>query len=313
MRRATITIRTPGVMVALALVLTATSCSSADDSEDVGIDRPDGPTVVIGAQELAGNELLAQIYGRAIAGAGYPVENKDLGGHQESVFEAFADGDINFAPQYAASMLGHLDGGSVASSGDINAAAALLRDLLSDRGLVGLDVSPAAESTVFVVTPETAQDGGLTTLSGLADGLRLGGRPDCPTNPTCLPAIRDALGIDFSGTFVPLDGGGARTEAALQSGEIDVAVMSSTDPAIADRGWVVLADDTSPPNPDNVIVVTTDEVVDAYGSDFVLLVDNVSAALTSDTLESLGRRVSGGSGAGEVAREWLVAQGLLVA
>jgi osmoprotectant transport system substrate-binding protein len=76
-------------------------------------------------------------------------------------------------------------------------------------------------------------------------------------------------GIDLSDGFVPLDGGGPLTVAALEGGEIDVAILFSTDGVIADKGWVVLEDDQGLINADNIIPVLTDEVVEAYGDDFV--------------------------------------------
>src|SRR5690554_1729597 len=43
--------------------------------------------------------------------------------------------------------------------------------------------------------------------------------------------------------FVPLDTGGPLTKAALEAGDIDVALLFSSDGAIAANGWVLLEDD----------------------------------------------------------------------
>ena len=72
--------------------------------------------------------------------------------------------------------------------------------------------------------------------------LRLGGPPDCPTNPFCIPGLEETYGVDLSANFVELDGGGPLTVEALQGGEIDIAVLFSTNGQIAENDWIVLDD-----------------------------------------------------------------------
>lgn len=115
----------------------------------------------------------------------------------------------------------------------------------------------------------------------------------------------------MSSNFVPLDGGGPLTTAALEGGEIDVAILFSTDGVIADKGWVVLDDDQGLINADNIIPVMTRELVDVYGDDFVALVDEVSAAMDTAELTELNRRFGiDFEDADVVAADWLAAEGL---
>src|SRR5262245_3511356 len=86
---------------------------------------------------------------------------------------------------------------------------------------------------------------GGTTSGGtgaVAAQLTLGGPPECPQRPFCIPGLKDTYGITFK-SFKPLDVGGAQTVAALKSGAIQVALLFSTDPVITDNGWVALEDD----------------------------------------------------------------------
>ena len=81
---------------------------------------------------------------------------------------------------------------------------------------------------------------------------------------------------------------------------------------IADKGWVVLEDDMGLINADNIIPVTTDAVVEAYGDDFVAAVNEVSAAMSTSELAELNRQFEiDKADAADVAREWLVAEGLI--
>jgi osmoprotectant transport system substrate-binding protein len=273
---------------------------------------PDGPTITIGAQDFGESAILAEVYGQALSEAGYPIEQQALGGFRDLVFTAFDGGDINFTAEYAASALEFLNGFAGVASGDIEPTAEALQSELDARGLVALDASPAVDSNSFVVTQETADELGLSAVSDLTEDLVLGGPPDCPENASCIPGLIDTYGIDLSDGFVPLDGGGPLTVAALEGGEIDVAILFSTDGVIADKGWVVLDDDAGLINADNIIPVTTREVVDAYGDGFTSLVNEVSAALDTDELTELNRQFGIELlDAADVARDWLVAEGFV--
>ena len=63
-------------------------------------------------------------------------------------------------------------------------------------------MSDAVDTNAFVVTPETSEEFGLTSLSDLAEkgaDLTLGGPADCETNPFCIPGLQDVYGVDLSG------------------------------------------------------------------------------------------------------------------
>ncbi len=93
------------------------------------------------------------------------------------------------------------------------------------------------------------------------------GLPTARRTQFCIPGLQSVYDLDLSANFVPLDGGGPLTVAALDEGEIDVAILFSTDGTIADKGWVVLNDDKGLINADNIVPVASQELVDAYGDD----------------------------------------------
>jgi osmoprotectant transport system substrate-binding protein len=120
--------------------------------------------------------------------------------------------------------------------------------------------------------------------------LSLGGPPDCPTNPGCLPGLEEVYGIDLSENFVELDGGGPLTVEALNGGEVDIAVLFSTNPVVSENQWVVLADPDGLVKADNIIPVMSQELVDAY-PDLEATSDEISGALNTETLTELNRLV----------------------
>ncbi len=295
-----------------ALAFGAAACGGADDAEGAGSDIPDGPTIVIGSQDFGESLILAEVYGQALSEAGYDVRLQALGGFRDLVFTSFDSGDINFTAEYAASALEFLNGFAGEASSDIAATAEKLGSELESRNLVALAPSPAVDSNSFVVTAETAERLGLSSVSDLTEDLRLGAPPDCADNASCLPGLLSVYGLDLSSSYVPLDGGGPLTIAALEGGEIDVGVLFSTAAVIADKGWVVLDDDGGLINADNIIPVVTAELVEIYGSDFVALVDAISTALDTAQLTELNRLYEIElDDADNVAREWLISAGFV--
>jgi osmoprotectant transport system substrate-binding protein len=204
---------------------------------------------------------------------------------------AFDNGEVNLSPEYAASMLEFLNGNAGEATGDAEETVELLQAQLDEIGLVALEPAPAVDTNAFVVTSETAEAQGLENLSDLpADGggLTLGAPPDCETNPFCIPGLQDVYGVDLSGSFVPLDAG--LVADALEAGEIEVGVLFSTSGRIADEGWVLLEDDMDMLAADNVTPVISAELEEAYGQELVDLLNEISAAIDTETLTDLNRR-----------------------
>ncbi len=293
-------------------VLALSACGSDSAGSDAAAEVPDGPTITIGAQDFGESSILAEVYGQALEDAGYPVSQQSLGGFRDLVYTSLASDQINFAPEYAASALEYLNDQAGEASGDIVATQAALVTAAAEDGLVVLDASPAVDSNSFVVTAETAESLGLSKVSDLTPDLVLGGPADCVENASCLPGLERVYGLDLSAGFTPLDGAGPLTVAALEAGEIDVAILFSTSGVIADKGWVVLEDDLGLINADNIVPVTTDAVVEAYGDDFIAAVNEVSAAMSTSELAELNRQFEiDKADAADVARDWLVAEGLI--
>jgi osmoprotectant transport system substrate-binding protein len=279
---------------------------------DAGGDVPDGPTITIGAQDFGESAILSELYGQALENAGYSVAQQALGGFRDLVYTAFDAGEINFTAEYAASALEFLNEFAGEASSDVEATVAALQSQLESRGLTAFAAAPAVDSNSFVVTAETAEELGLENVSDLTDDLTLGGPPDCPENASCIPGLQEVYGLDLSANFVPLDGGGPLTVAALEGGEIDVAILFSTDGTIADKGWVVLNDDMGLINADNIVPVGTQELVDAYGEQLSTVVDAISAVLTTEELTELNRQVGIDlEDPDAVAQAWLESKGLL--
>lgn len=289
------------VLAVLALLAGACGDDGGDDEEgsassgteatgETADVPPDGPTITIGTQDFGESAILSQIYGQVLINAGYSVEYQELGGYRDLEVPAFESGDINFAPEYVASMLEFLNDFAGEATSDVDETVGLLREQLAelDPPLQALEPSPAIDTNTFVVTQDTADELGLSGIGDLTDDLTLGAPQDCEANAFCLPGLETVYGVDLSGGFTPLDSG--VIPDALEAGEVDVAVLFSTSGVIADRGFVVLEDTDGLLAADNIVPVVTDELVEVYGAEFESLVNEVSAAITTENLTAANAR-----------------------
>jgi osmoprotectant transport system substrate-binding protein len=307
-------------LIALLAVMAifAAACSDDDDGDTstegtTAGSVPSGPQIVIGAQDFGESAILAEIYGQALAANGYDVAQQSLGGFRDIEIAAFESDEINFAPEYVASMLEFLNEQAGEATSDVDETLGLLQTALEPLGLVALEPAPGVDTNAFVITKETSESLGITTLSDLAEkggDLSLGGPADCETNPFCIPGLQEVYGVDFSANFTGLDTGVIAT--ALTNGEIDVAVLFSTDGRIVENEWVLLEDDQTMLAADNIVPVVTQGLVDAYGDDMADLVNSISAKLTTEALTDMNKQYDvDKESASDIATSWLEENGFL--
>lgn len=294
------------LLVGLALLpLTVLTACGEDEADTASGSGDDKGSITIGHQAFGESEIVAHIYGDVLEADGFDVKYQSFK-DRAAIYAAFESGDIDLIPEYAASGLEFLNENAGEASPDIEATAAKLSERLGEIDLAAAEASGAVDTNSLVVTGETA-DGGIEKISDLTADLKLGGPQDCPTNAGCIPALKDTYGLDFTATFVPLDLGGPLTKAALEQGDIDVAVLFSTDASIADKGWTVLEDDQGIFNADNIVPVGAA----AFIADNAALLDQVSAKLTTENVTAMNKRYDiDKEDADVVAADFIEAEGL---
>jgi glycine betaine/choline ABC-type transport system substrate-binding protein len=141
----------------------------------------------------------------------------------------------------------------------------------------------------------------------VASQLVLGGPPECPDRPFCIPGLEETYGVEFQ-DFKALDVAGPLTIRALEGGEIDVALLFSTQSVISDRGWVLLEDDKGLQTAENITPVVNEEASDPA---IETLLNQVSGALTTENVTELNGRVEiDGEDPADVAAEFLESEGI---
>jgi osmoprotectant transport system substrate-binding protein len=137
--------------------------------------------------------------------------------------------------------------------------------------------------------------------------------PECPERVYCLLGLRQVYRLRFR-VFIPLDAGGPLTLQALEAGDIGVALLFSTDPAIMADHLMVLADNRGLQPAENVIPLVRRDAVARYGPRLLEALDTVSARLTTGSLRALDAQVElRGQDPRLVTESWLRAHGLISA
>jgi osmoprotectant transport system substrate-binding protein len=295
----------------LALTLFASACSSGgDDTQDTGSAAPKGDLTVGVSGAFAENQLVAEMYAQVLEKAGYTVK-RELDIQDRGVGnEALASGDVDLKPEYTGFDLPEYDKNGT-TNGSPEEVAQALSDAVASAGLVTYAFSPANSTNVFVVLPKTAEDNNLTDMSSLAavaGTFTLGAPPDCPKADFCIPGLKATYGIEFA-EFKPLDFGGPKTVAAIDSGAVDVGELFSLDPTITDKGYTVLTDDKNLQAAGNFIPVVREEVASA---ELGQLLDSVTTTLTDDNMRDMvGQVANEHRDVADVAEEYLTNEGLI--
>jgi osmoprotectant transport system substrate-binding protein len=298
----------PVGLVALALLVAGCDRGQAPPAPQ----DPRRPTIRLASFDFPESELLAQLYGQALAKHGFPVEQVVQLGAREVVAPALEQDKVDMVPEYLGSALNFLNDRDRVATADPALTHARLEQAFGPRGVSVLAYAPAQDRNGFVVTGDMARRRGLEKLSDLAPmatQLSFGGPPECVQRALCLRGLEDVYKLRFK-RFEAMPSRSV-TAAALQTGEIDVGMIDTTDPNLAKSDLIQLADDKRLQPADNVVPVVRREVLDTYGPPLVRLVNAVSAQLTTPELAKLNLQVANGQAAADAASGWLRAHTII--
>jgi osmoprotectant transport system substrate-binding protein len=300
--------------LALAVTCTAGAAACATDSSRPAAPAPDSrAAITVGSFNFPESVLLAYLYADALAAKGYPARVVPDLGTRELVDAALMEGLVQVVPEYTGAALDFVSLGRVNATASVTATASALTRSMAGRGLVTGRPAAAQDGNAIVVTAATAARYRLRTISDLANvagHLIFGGPPECVERPSCLPGLKLVYGLRFR-EFVPLDSGGPLTRQALLDGDISVALLFTTDPAIRAQHLVVLTDNRGLQPAENVVPVLRRATADRFGPGLLAALDAVSARLSNAALTTLDTQVElDGRSPRTAAERWLQAQGL---
>ena len=301
------TMITMAAVAASALALAA--CGSAESvggNASTGSSENGSTTLVVGSQDYYSNEIIAEAYAQALEGAGFTVDRQLRIGQREVYMPEIEAGTIDVFPEYTGNLLQYLDADATARSTD-EVYAALQTALPS--GLRALEQAPATDQDSYVVTADFAAAHSLSSIGDLAGAgtLTLGGNSELQTRPYGPTGLSQTYGVTVS--FTPIeDSGGPLTVKALKDGDIQLANIYSSDPALADGTLTVLDDPKGLFLASHVVPLASSRV----SNDAATVINRVSAALDAQDLVEMNRASTvEQKSASQIAREWLISEGLL--
>ena len=297
-----------GFTLAAVAAISLSACGGGDpmSSSNTAAAGASTDSIIVGSADFPESQLIAKIYAEALKAKGVNVTEKPSIGSREVTIPALKDGSIDLMPEYGGSLLQYLDPGTKAVTTD-EVTTALSTKIPTP--LILLDAAQAENKDVLSVKKETAERYNLKSFSDLqpvANQLVLGASPEWKSRYNGIVGLKDVYGLEFK-EFSALDVGGPLTLSALLSGQVQVADLFSTDPAIAENELVGLKDDKNLFLSENIVPVINQKKSTATVKETL---DKVSAALTTDDLISMNGRVAKFEDIGDIAKEWLKSKNL---
>jgi osmoprotectant transport system substrate-binding protein len=292
-----------GFTLAAVAAITLSACGGGDpmSTSNTAAAGGSGDNIIVGSADFPESQLVAKIYAEALKAKGVNVTEKPSIGSREVTIPALKDGSIDLMPEYGGALLQYLDSATKAVSSE-----EVTKELGTKipSGLTVLTASEAQDKDVLTVKKDIADQYKLKTIEDLqpvAKELVLGGPPEWKTRLNGVAGLKSVYNLEFK-EFSALDAGGPLTLNALLSGQIQVADLFSTDPALAENNLVALEDNKNLFLSENILpVINQKKSTDTVKA----TLDKVSAALTTEDLIKMNGRVAKFEDIGEIAKEWL--------
>ncbi|MFE4534574.1 ABC transporter substrate-binding protein [Streptomyces scopuliridis] len=305
-----------------ASFLLAAACATGPSLENRGdITAPPGDSkhLTIGSAGFTESDLLAQMYALLLNHAGY--HTRILSVTNREIYEpALESGQIDVVPEYAATFADWLNAkangpdAQPVGSPDLAATMKALRSLAAPRGLTVLDPGRAVDQNAFAVAASYAREHRLRTLSDLGRSrlpVRLAAGDECVRRPYCEPGLKKTYGIDITGVD-PKGVGTTPAKRAVQNGQDQMVLTTTTDATLDQFGLVLLADDRHLQNADYIVPVVNR--ARAGGKGVTTALDRLNTVLTTKDLARLNQRVDSWRRLPEdVARTYLESKRLIPA
>jgi osmoprotectant transport system substrate-binding protein len=317
-------VRALGALTALVMALVVAACGSSSSSSSktssaassggssqAAASGPGSgkPPIVMGDKNFDEEYLLGDLYQQALAAKGYKVTLKGNIGSSEIIYKALQSGQIQMYPEYTGTLL-------TAVAGDTNPPTSaqqtysLSNAYVKKHGFVLLNQTPFYDADGLAVTKAYASAHGLSTVADLKKlgKVSYGAPAENRTRYDGLVGLEKVYGL-HNLQFVPLAEG--LNYKALDSGQVKVATIFTTDPQLQGGKYVVLTDTKKLFGFQNVAPVVKQSLVSSEGPAFAQTVNKVSALLTLPAIIKMNAAVQlDQQSPAKVAHAFLAANGL---
>ncbi len=279
------------VVAALAAAaLVGALVGSAGARTPRGLPGAGKPAIVLGDKNFPEENILGDLYQQALQAKGYKVTLKPNLGSTEIAWKALKSGQIQAYPEYDGTLLATV-AGITKNPANAKAAATETSKWASRHGFTFTNVTPFSDSDAIAVLSTYARKNGLKTigdLKKLGAAVKLGGAAEFQTRyPDGLIGLNKIYGEHP--TFVPLSIPSFYT--ALDSNQVNAAVVFTTDPPLKTAKYTVLKDTKFIFGFQNVGMAFKTSVAKAEGAAFTSTINAVSRLLTQKAIIVLNSAV----------------------
>ena len=270
-------------------------------------------TIVVGGKKFTEQQLVAEMTAQLLRANGYKVDKRaDLG---SSVLRAAQEnGQIDVYWEYTGTSL--ITYNKITDKLSAEQTYKRISELDAQKGITWLNPSKANNTYALAMRKVDAEKGGVVSISDLAKNIEAGKSYKLASNaeffsrPDGLRPLQEEYGFEFERkNIVRMDGG--LTYQALRDGQVDLALVLSTDGRIPAFGFVVLKDDKGFFPGYALTPVIRTEVLEASPKVGELL-NALSSRLDDETIAGLNSRVDVGRESIEgVSKGFLRESGLL--
>ncbi|MBC3268324.1 glycine betaine ABC transporter substrate-binding protein [Pseudomonas sp. SWRI81] len=269
--------------------------------------------IVVGGKKFTEQQLVAEMTAQLLRANGYKVDKRaDLG---SSVLRAAQEnGQVDVYWEYTGTSL--ITYNKVTDKLSAEETYKRISELDAQKGITWLNPSRANNTYALAMRKVDAEKDGVVSISDLAKNIEAGKSYKFASNaeffsrPDGLRPLQEEYGFEFERkNIVRMDGG--LTYQALRDGQVDLALVLSTDGRIPAFGFLVLKDDKGFfPGYALTPVIRTD-VLEANPKVGELL-NALSSKLDDETIAGLNSRVDVGRESIErVSKGFLLESGLL--
>jgi osmoprotectant transport system substrate-binding protein len=285
------------------------SSSSNTTSSSAGKPGAGKPPIVMGDKNFDEEYLLGALYQQALQAQGYTVTLKGNIGSSEIIYKALTGGQIQMYPEYTGTLLTAIAGDTKPPSSAAQTYQ-LANAFVQKHGFTLLNQTPFYDADGLAATKAYAKAQSLSTIADLKkiSKVSYGAPAENRTRYDGLVGLEKVYGL-HNLAFTPLAEG--LNYKALDSGQVKVGTIFTTDPQLQGGKYTVLTDTKKLFGFQNVAPVLKKSLLTAEGPAFAQTINKVSALLTLPAIIKMNAAVQlDQQSASKVAHEFLAANGL---
>jgi osmoprotectant transport system substrate-binding protein len=279
-----------------------------------------GVTITVGSKDFTEQNILGYLIEFASSAAGAQVRDLTNIQGSNSVRDAQLHGQIDLSYEYTGTGWINYLGNEKPIPDEVGQFEAVRDADLAAHSIVWTDMAPMNNTYALVMSKQTAQETGVSTLSDYAELID----KDPAAAATCVgtefnvrqdgfPGLARKYGIDTGKVHKQIVQDAIVYQATADSNQCRFGSVAATDGRIPALGLVLLKDDLGFFPKYNAALVMRKSFADAHPQVATIMAP-ISKLLTNEAITELNRQVDvDGREPAEVARDWMVAKGFVTA